>query len=146
VGRVALTANRNAEKLATLAVEFNAEFVALGDVSLKSKLGELLAGTSIDYGVGEAALIEAGRRETDLTLSAIMGAAGLEPTMAAVEQGRHVALANKECLVCAGDVFTDKVAGENAYRLKKCDTRGCTGSPCLGYGCKNIDRFRDLDE
>ncbi len=107
---VALTANRNAEKLATLAVEFNAEFVALGDVSLKSKLGELLAGTSIDYGVGEAALIEAGRRETDLTLSAIMGAAGLEPTMAAVEQGRHVALANKECLVCAGDVFTDKVA------------------------------------
>ncbi len=106
---VALTANRNAEKLVQLAVEFNAEYVALGDESLKESLRDLLSGTNIDYGVGEAALIEAGRREADFTLSAIMGAAGLEPTMAAVEQGKNVALANKECLVCAGDVFTDKV-------------------------------------
>ena len=106
---VALSANRNVAKLTALAIEFNAEFIALGDVSLESELKTALSGLSIEYGVGPEALIEAGRRSADFTMAAIIGAAGLEPTLAAVAQGKTVGLANKECLVCAGDLFMTQV-------------------------------------
>ncbi|MEP6341836.1 MAG: 1-deoxy-D-xylulose-5-phosphate reductoisomerase [Maricaulaceae bacterium] len=106
---VALSANQNVDKLVALAKEFNAEFVALGDEAFKTQLKAALAGTSIEYGVGADALIEAGRRPTDFSMAAIIGAAGLEPTLAAVAQGNTVGLANKECLVCAGDLFMAQV-------------------------------------
>ena len=105
----ALTANRNAQKLADLAKEFKADFVALGDPAHEEDLKLALSGTDIEYGVGPDALIEAGARPADFTMAAIIGAAGLEPTLAAVAQGRTVGLANKECLVCAGDLFMTRV-------------------------------------
>jgi len=114
---VALTANRNAEKLAAQAIEFGAQYVALADETASAPLKTLLDGTDIAYGLGPEAVIEAGRRGADFTLSSIMGAAGLEPTLAAVERGQHVGLANKECLVCAGDVFMSHVQKSGATLL-----------------------------
>ena len=113
----ALTANRNVDKLVALAKEFECEYVALGDASLEQELKSSLSGTHIEYGVGPQALIEAGARPTDFTMAAIIGAAGLEPTLAAVAQGQTVGLANKECLVCAGDLFMRKVKEHGATLL-----------------------------
>jgi len=114
---VALTAHSRAEKLADQAIEFKAEFVALADRSGRDVLKARLQGHDVEWGVGRAAIIEAARRKADFTLSAITGAAGLEPTLAAIDQGQYLALANKECLVCAGDLFTDRVQASGATLL-----------------------------
>lgn len=107
---VALSANCSAEKLAALAKEFGADIAVVGDESCLPELRAHLASTSIEAAGGEGALIEAAKRPADLTVAAIVGCAGLAPTMAAIEQGRTVALANKESLVSAGHVMTAKVA------------------------------------
>lgn len=107
---VALTANCQADELAVLAREFGAEFAAVGDESCLPALREALAGSGIAAAGGAAALVEAAARPADLVLAAIVGCAGLAPTMAAIEQGRTVALANKEALVSAGEVMTAAVA------------------------------------
>ncbi len=112
-----LTANTNSAKLAALALEFGAEFVALADSANADDLRARLSGTGIAVGIGPKALIEAAQRPCDFTMAAITGAAGLEPTLAAVDQGAHLGLANKECLVCAGDVFTARVAAKGATLL-----------------------------
>jgi len=114
---VALTANQNAEKLAAQAKQFNADFVALANADKADVLKEHLSGTNIEMGVGPQALIEAASRSVDFTMAAIIGAAGLEPTLAAVKQGQHVGLANKECLVCAGETFTAAVKAHGATLL-----------------------------
>ncbi|RKQ71630.1 1-deoxy-D-xylulose 5-phosphate reductoisomerase [Litorimonas taeanensis] len=105
----ALTANTSAKKLAEQAIAFDAEYVALADSSQSQILKAALAGTRIDIGIGPEALVDAASVQADFTMAAIMGAAGLEPTLAAVRQGNHVGLANKECLVCAGDHFMAEV-------------------------------------
>ena len=107
---IALTANCQARELATLAREFSAEIAVVADESCLADLREALAGTNIATAAGPAALIEAASRPADLVLAAIVGTAGLAPTMAAIEQGRTVALANKEALVSAGEVMTAAVA------------------------------------
>ena len=61
-----------------------------------------LAGSGIEAAAGEGALLEAAQRPADWVMAAISGAVGLKPTLAAIERGATVALANKECLVCAG--------------------------------------------
>ncbi|WP_409433668.1 1-deoxy-D-xylulose-5-phosphate reductoisomerase [Litorimonas sp. RW-G-Af-16] len=114
---VALTANQNAEALAAHAKDFNAEFVALADPTHAKQLEALLQGTKIEIGIGPNALIEAAKRQADFTMAAIIGAAGLEPTLAAVAQGNHVGLANKECLVCAGEPFMAAVRESGAVLL-----------------------------
>ena len=107
---VALTANCQARELAALAREFSAEVAVVADESCLRELREALAGSGIATAAGPAALIEAASRPADIVLAAIVGTAGLAPTMAAIEQGRTVALANKEALVSAGDVMTAAVA------------------------------------
>ena len=107
---VALSANCSAAKLAKLAIEFGAEIAVVGDEACLPELREALAGTDIAAAGGAQALVEAAKRPADLTLAAIVGCAGLAPTMAAIEQGNTVALANKESLVSAGAVMTAKVA------------------------------------
>jgi 1-deoxy-D-xylulose-5-phosphate reductoisomerase len=113
----ALTANGNVEGVVKLAKEFNARFVAVAD---ESKLGELraaLAGTGIASGAGDSAIVEAAERPADWLMAAVSGAAGLKPALAAVDRGATVALANKECLVCAGDFFMDRAAKAGACIL-----------------------------
>ena len=80
-------------------------------------LREGLAGTGIEVGAGEEALLEAASRPADWVMAAIVGAAGLKPTLEAVRQGRLTALANKECLVSAGDIFMAEVARAKATLL-----------------------------
>jgi 1-deoxy-D-xylulose-5-phosphate reductoisomerase len=101
----ALTANRQAAPLAKLARELGAKLAVVADPSAYAELKAALAGSGIAAAAGPAGLIEAALRPADWVMAAIMGASGLEPTLAAVERGRTVALANKECLVCAGDLF-----------------------------------------
>ena len=107
---VALTAHSNAAELAKLAREFSAELAVVADESCLPALREALAGTGIQTAGGPSALVEAAARPADLTMAAIVGCAGLAPTMAAIEQGRAVALANKEALVSAGDVMMNACA------------------------------------
>jgi 1-deoxy-D-xylulose-5-phosphate reductoisomerase len=107
---VALTAHGNAQSLAVLAREFDAEIAVCADEAALPALREALAGTSIEAAAGPQALVEAAARPVDLTMAAIVGCAGLAPTMAAIEQGRTVALANKEALVSAGEVMMAAVA------------------------------------
>ena len=114
---VALTAGGNAVELARLAREFRAEVAVVADEASLPALREALAGSGIAAAAGAAALVEAAARPADLTVAAIVGCAGLAPTMAAIEQGRTVALANKEALVSAGEVMTAAVARSGATLL-----------------------------
>ncbi|ABD87993.1 1-deoxy-D-xylulose-5-phosphate reductoisomerase [Rhodopseudomonas palustris] len=113
----ALTANTNVAGLAKLAREFNARFVAVADPARLSELRAALAGTGIACGAGDSAIVEAAERPADWVMAAVAGAAGLKPTLAAVDRGAHVALANKECLVCAGEFFMDRAAKAGATIL-----------------------------
>jgi len=114
---VALTANQSVDIIAAQALEFRPSFVALADKTCSDALNSKLAGSGIETGFGPDAVIEAARRATDFTMAAIIGSAGLEPTLAAVKQGRHVGLANKECLVCAGETFMTAVRSSGATLL-----------------------------
>jgi 1-deoxy-D-xylulose-5-phosphate reductoisomerase len=113
----ALTGNSNVQGLAKLAREFNVRFAAVADPARLSELREALAGTGIEYGAGESAIIEAAARPADWVMAAVSGAAGLKPALAAVDRGATVALANKECLVCAGDFFMERAAKAGACIL-----------------------------
>ena len=105
----ALTANSNAKALAEMAVRHRARLAVLADETRYGELKECLSGTGIEAAAGAGALAEAAARPADCVLAAISGAAGLKPTLAAVSQGRRVALANKECLVSAGRIFMEAV-------------------------------------
>ena len=113
----ALTANSNVEGLAKLAREFDARFVAIADTARFGELKDALAGSGIECGVGESAIIEAASRPADWLMAAVSGAAGLKPALAAVDRGTTIALANKECLVCAGDFFMQRAAKAGACIL-----------------------------
>ena len=114
---VALTGGHNAARLAELAVLHRAELAVLADPNSYAALRDALAGTGIKVGAGEEALLEAASRPADWVMAAIVGAAGLKPTLRAVRQGTHTALANKECLVSAGDIFMAEVARAKATLL-----------------------------
>ena len=114
---VALTANCQAAELAALAREFSAEVAVVADESCLADLRAALAGSGIEAAGGAAALVQAAARGADVTLAAIVGCAGLAPTMAAIEQGKTVALANKEALVSAGEVMIAAVARYGATLL-----------------------------
>ena len=114
---IALTANGNAEDLARLAREFSAEIAVVADESCLPALREALAGTGIETAGGPAALVEAAARPADIVIAAIVGCAGLAPTMAAIEQGGTIGLANKESLVSAGEVLMASVVKHGATLL-----------------------------
>jgi len=113
----ALTALRNVDALAAYARRFSPAFVAIGDPACYSDLKHLLDGTDVEVAAGPEALIAAAEIESDWTMAAIVGAAGLAPTLAAVRRGGIVALANKECLVCAGELMLEEVRSSGARLL-----------------------------
>jgi 1-deoxy-D-xylulose-5-phosphate reductoisomerase len=114
---VALTANAQAAELAALAREFRAEVAVVADEARLPELRKHLAGSGVEAAGGPTALVEAAARGADITVAAIVGCAGLAPTMAAIEQGKVIALANKEALVSAGEVMTAAVARTGATLL-----------------------------
>ncbi|BDI60775.1 1-deoxy-D-xylulose-5-phosphate reductoisomerase [Qipengyuania nanhaisediminis] len=113
----AVTANSSAEDLAALAREFGAEIAVIGDERHLPALRKALDGSGIETAGGSKALCEAAARPVDITVAAIVGCAGLAPTMAAVEAGGTIALANKEALVSAGDILMSAVRRTGATLL-----------------------------
>ena len=114
---LALTANRNWEKLVQQAKYLSPQLVALADPAGYKKLSDALAGTDIRVVAGTEGLCEAASLDSDWVMAAIVGAAGLRPTLEAVKRGVVVALANKECLVSAGTLFMNAVAAHGATLL-----------------------------
>jgi len=114
---VALTGNGNWKKLADQARRLRPEMVVIADATHFAALKEALAGTDIAVGAGPEALCEAASLPSDWVMAAIVGAAGLQPTLAAVKRGAVVGLANKECLVCAGALFMRAVRDHKATLL-----------------------------
>jgi 1-deoxy-D-xylulose-5-phosphate reductoisomerase len=113
----ALTAHSDVAALARLAVAHNARLAVIGDEGRYGELKAALRGTNIAAAAGPQALIEAASLGAEWTMAAIVGCAGLAPTLAAIRQGRTVALANKEALVSAGVLMTDAVAASGATLL-----------------------------
>jgi len=102
VDLLALTAGRNVEALADQALRWRPRLAVIEDESRLGELRERLAGSGVEAAAGAGAIVEAGGGGADWVMSAIVGAAGLAPTLAAARAGSTVALANKESLVCAG--------------------------------------------
>ena len=101
----ALTANRQIDRLEEQARKFRPAFVAAFDEDAAKQLKLSLADTDIRVGSGMEGLIEAATLpETDCVVTAVSGAVGLKPTLAAIEARKRIALANKETLVCAGEL------------------------------------------
>ncbi len=114
---VALTANRNIDLLAEQARQSGAKLAVTADPSLYNDLKEALSGSNIRAAAGPEAVEEAASMAADFVMAGIVGAAGLGPTLAAVKRGAIVGLANKECLVCAGDLMLGEVARAGATLL-----------------------------
>jgi 1-deoxy-D-xylulose-5-phosphate reductoisomerase len=114
---VSMAGGRDGAALARRAIELGAEFAAIADPASYADLKDGLSGSGIEAAAGPEAVREAALREADVVVSAIVGAAGLEPTFAAVAAGRTVALANKETLVCAGKVVMETAARAGAVLL-----------------------------
>jgi 1-deoxy-D-xylulose-5-phosphate reductoisomerase len=113
----ALTANRSVDALAEQARRLNARFVAVADPDCYDDLKAAMSGTSAEIAAGPDAIVEAAARDADWVMAGIVGAAGLEPTLQAARAGAVVAFANKECLVCAGDLMLDEIARSGATLL-----------------------------
>ena len=113
----ALTAFRNADGLAEQARRVRPALAVVGDPDEYSNLRRALQGTGIEVAAGAEALVEAASRPVDWVMAAIVGAAGLQPALAAIQQGAILALANKECLVSAGALVMAEVAKHGATLL-----------------------------
>ncbi|MDB5580494.1 MAG: 1-deoxy-D-xylulose 5-phosphate reductoisomerase, partial [Bradyrhizobium sp.] len=113
----AVSAHRNASALAQTARDIGARIAVVADTDCYHELKAALSGRGIEAAAGEGALVEAAQRPADWVMAAISGAAGLKSALAAIERGVTVALANKECLVCAGALFMRKAASAGATVL-----------------------------
>jgi 1-deoxy-D-xylulose-5-phosphate reductoisomerase len=106
---VAVTGNANVALLAEQARSSGAQLAVTADEACYEPLKQALADTDIEVAAGRNALIEAASRDVDVVMAAIVGTAGLAPTLAAAKRGADIALANKECLVSAGELFVRAV-------------------------------------
>jgi 1-deoxy-D-xylulose-5-phosphate reductoisomerase len=136
-----LTANSDVGELARLALEFRPELVVIADEARHGELKEALAGTNIGVAAGAEALIAAAKHPTDLVMAAIVGTAGLAPTMAALEAGVDVALANKEALVSSGELMT-AAARQSGATILPVDSEHNAIFQCLAGG--RIDQVRRI--
>ncbi len=113
----ALTANSNVALLAEQALRLRPRFVALANERGYGELKSALSGTGIEVAAGQQAVVAAAERPADWVMAAIVGAAGLPPTLAAIRRGAIIAFANKECMVCAGQLVMAEVARSGATLL-----------------------------
>ncbi len=102
-------AQKSADKLNALARGLNARKAILVDETKYKELKELLSGTDIEIVCGKDAMLESASEKVDLFISSAVGFCALEPTIAAIRAGSNIGLANKECLVCAGDLMNNEV-------------------------------------
>ena len=113
----ALVAGRNAALLAQQAIALRAEFAVVADAACYAALRDALAGTGVEAAAGPESIIRAASLQADWTMAAITGAAGLASTLAAIQRGAYVGLANKEALVCAGELMLRAVQQAGATLL-----------------------------
>ncbi|MEY2596561.1 MAG: hypothetical protein RI965_1833 [Bacteroidota bacterium] len=126
-----LTAHSNHELLINQALEFNPEIVVISDTTKYNVVKEALSGKGIKVMAGDPGLVEAAASDAyDLMMAAIVGFAGLKPTIKAVEKGKTIALANKETLVVAGDVVM-KLAAEKGVSIIPVDSEHSAIFQCL---------------
>lgn len=139
---VSLTAQVNAELLVQQALEFRPALVVICNENYYAAVKEGLAGTAIKVMAGEEALCEAAAlASADLVLTAIMGAVGLRPTIAAIEAKKTIALANKETLVVAGELVT-RLAAENGVTIIPVDSEHSAIYQCLvGEALETIEKI-----
>lgn len=138
---IALTGNRNIALLAKQAIDFGVEFAVTASEDKYQDLKDALKGTNIQCGAGEDALIEAALRPVDISMAAIVGVAGLKPTLKALENANLVALANKECLVSAGELFMRK-AQQHDTTLIPVDSEHSAAFQCLlGHETSEISKL-----
>ena len=114
---VALSANTNVELLVKQALLLKPDVAIIRDTSKYQILKDGLEGSGIELMTGDESVIEAANRSADIVVAAIVGAAGLRPTLSAISQGTIVAIANKECLVCAGDIIIEEANNCNSMIL-----------------------------
>ena len=137
----AVTAASNVAALAEIARRTKAELAVVADESLLRELEQCLSGSGCKAAAGETALADAAAGDADLVIAAIVGCAGLKPTMAAVEAGRTVALANKEALVTAGALMTD-AATRNGATILPIDSEHNAIFQCInGASSQDISRI-----
>lgn len=105
----ALTANRNVALLAEQARDLGARLAVIAEPELYGELKAALAGSGIEAAAGKTGLVEAAQRPAEWVMASIVGAAGLLPTLAAIQRGAIIGLANKECLVCAGELMMTEI-------------------------------------
>lgn len=137
-----LTAQSNADLLIAQAMEFKPNAVVIGDDTLYGKVKEALASTDVKVFAGEKALEDVADFDTyDMMLAAIVGFAGLKPTLKAVEKGKAIGLANKETLVVAGDIVMQK-AYEKRAPVIPVDSEHSAIFQCLvGEGRNKIEKI-----
>lgn len=138
---VAVTADRNAGRLAEIARALAAEIAVCADPAALPALREALAGTGIAVAAGPAAVAEAAARPADWVMSAIVGAAGLVPGLAALEQGATLALANKESLVTAGPILMATARRHGGRILPVDSEHSAIFQALIGERMETVDRI-----
>jgi len=157
----ALTANNNVQKMQALCLRFEPRYAVMSDPASAQQLASAIAALPTEVLAGEATLIDVGAAsDADVVVAAIVGAAGLLPTLAAVRAGKRVLLANKESLVMAGGLFMDEVRHHGAELLPvdsehnaifQCLPPGGIGRAALESGVQRIiltgsgGPFRDVE-
>ena len=139
----ALTVNRSVELAEAQARKFRPKLVAAVDENAAADLRVRLADTNMKVLSGQAGVLEAASlSEADTVVTAIVGVAGLRPTLAAIDCGKRIALANKETLVCAGELVMAR-AKEKGAEIVPVDSEHSAIFQCL-QGCKNRGEVRRL--
>jgi 1-deoxy-D-xylulose-5-phosphate reductoisomerase len=135
----ALVGGSDAAALAEVAVRIGARRAAIADEQQGDELRRLLEGSGVEASAGSQAVVDAAAIPVDWTMAAIAGAAGLAPTVAAVRRGGVVAIATKECLVCAGTAFMGEVAKAGATLLPVDSEHNALMQALAGQGIDEVE-------
>ncbi len=137
----ALTAYDRVDALIAAARRLRPAVAVIGKAELYATLREGLEGTGVEASAGKDALIEAASRPVDIAVGGIVGAAGLEPTLAAARHAKILALANKECLVCAGEVFKAEIARHGTVLIPVDSEHSAIFQVLAGERPERVDRL-----
>ena len=138
---VALTGASNIAQLAEDAQRLNAQLAVTAHEHLLDDLRDALSGTGVEAAAGIQAINEAAARPADWVMSAIIGAAGLAPGVEALKQGATLALANKESLVCAGQLMLDTAAAHGATMLPVDSEHSAVFQALIGEDISAVERI-----
>ncbi len=136
----AITAQGRVDELIVQARAVGPKLAVIGDEKLYARLKDGLAGTGIEVAAGRRAVIDAAARASDTVMVAIMGAAALEPALAAVARSATVALANKECIVAAGGVFSRALANSTAAVIPVDSEHNAVFQVLNGEGAREVEK------